>query len=186
MQHPLRRTARSPGNIFPLEGIRNRHLVSRAKKVAGGSFNEDSSHKLCVQWFLVSGSLALSADAHHIAQLRRHGRFESPGGAGPGHQWGSLRDDRRRSPRLWHGLQNHANRHADEAAHFQKRGRLLSLRRAGPSYQWGPIRDNGGWHSPRLWHGLQNHPKWQADDAAPVQRPGGRQSIRRAGPGRSG
>src|ERR1039458_10141669 len=66
----------------------------------GGSFNEDSSYRVHVRWILVSGSLAVSADFHHAAQLRRHGWQSGLPGASPGYQWEFLRGNGR-----WRGQQ---------------------------------------------------------------------------------
>src|ERR1017187_258238 len=74
-----------------------------------------------------------------------------------------------RSPPPWDGLQNHSERHADDAIQLlppeRVSGRLTPLRGAGPGRQWGPIRHNLGRRGQRPWYSLQNHAEWHADAA---------------------
>src|ERR1039458_3900 len=87
------------------------------------------------------------------SQTKVHGRRRPPGGAGPGRQWGPLRDNEycwgQRRVRLWHRLQNHPGRHADDAIQLllpkRVHGRLYPPGWAGPGHRRGFLRDNRWW-----------------------------------------
>src|SRR6202050_5074406 len=91
---------------------------------------------------------------------------------------------------LWDDLQNHPERHADNAIQLLRtkrvHGRRKPPRRAGRGRQWRPLRDSFEQRD-LLWHGLQNHPEWRADDPTQLLRPtklhGRRRTLREAGPG---
>src|SRR5208337_2851232 len=75
-------------------------------------------------------TIALPADFRDAAQLRRHGRLEPRGGAGPGHRWELVRDNgRRRGQRRWYDLQNHPKWDADDALQLLCAERLHGRRR---------------------------------------------------------
>jgi len=87
--------------------------------------------------------------AHDAIQLlfpnRVRGRLLSRGGAGPGHRRGLVRDDvAGRGRRRWDGLQNHPERHADDAIQLllptKVRGRRKPLRWAGPGHPTGRLK----------------------------------------------
>ena len=64
-------------------------------------------------------------------------------GADPGDQWGPVRDNGGwRGPRRWDNLQNHCERHADDAIQLRRQGRRNPHGRAGPGHRWAPLRDN--------------------------------------------
>ena len=68
----------------------------------------------------------------------------------------------------WHGLQNHAQRHADDPPQLRQVGRRLP-RRTNPSQQRELLRDNGLRRGQHRGHGFQNEPQREADH--PLQLP---------------
>jgi len=105
--------------------------------------------------------------------------FDGADGAGPSFgalvQWGLLRDNPQWRDKLWHGLRNHREWHADHAAQLRLRGRRVPLRWAGPGHRRQLLRDNRLWWGrlclPRLRDGFRDHAERDADDAVQLLLP---------------